>query len=78
MKTKFTGEFDNKKAISEIQTKLPMFNDTVNTVLGYQTLEDLEARGAKEKIRAQLINELNDILNDGEVTNIYFDVFVWQ
>lgn len=78
LRTKFTVEVDDKKVVSEINTKLPMFNDTVNTVLGYQTLDDLEVIGAKDKIRAQLINELNGILDDGEVTNIYFEVFVWQ
>lgn len=78
LRTKFTVEADDKKVVSEINTKLPMFNDTVNTVLGYQTLDDLEVIGAKDKIRAQLINELNGILDDGEVTNIYFEVFVWQ
>jgi flagellar basal body-associated protein FliL len=34
--------------------------------------------GSKDKIGAQLAGALNDILDDGEVTNIFFEVFVWQ
>jgi len=78
LRTQFSVEVDNKKVINEINTKLPMFNDTVLRVLGSLSLEDLELPGSKDKIGAQLEGALNDILDDGEVTNIFFEVFVWQ
>lgn len=78
LRTQFSVEVDNKKVLTEINTKLPMFNDSVLRVLGNLTLEDLELPGAKDKIGAQLTGALNDILDDGDVTNIFFEVFVWQ
>ena len=78
LRTQFSVEVDNKKVLSEINTKLPMFNHTVLRVLGNVTLADLEMPGSKDKIGAQLAGALNDILDDGEVTNIFFEVFVWQ
>ena len=78
LRVKFTVEVDNKKVLPEINTKLPIFNDSVIRVLGNLTLADLELPGSKDKIRAQLTGAINDILNTGEVTNIYFEDFVWQ
>ena len=78
LRTKFSVEVSDKKVVTEIGTKLPIFNDVVNQVLGSQTLSDLESPAAKDRVRAQLIDALNRVLDDGEVTNIYFDVFVWQ
>lgn len=78
LRTKFSTEVDNKKVLAELELKLPMFHDTVNRVLGNQTLAELEVPGAKEKIAAQLIGALNEILDSGEVTNIFFEEFVWQ
>jgi len=78
LRTQFSVEVDNKKVLTEINTKLPMFNHSVLRVLGNLTLEDLELPGSKDKIGAQLMGALNDILDDGEVTNIFFEVFVWQ
>lgn len=78
LRTKFSVEVDNKKVITELETKLPMFHDKVNKVLGNMTLAELEMPGAKEKIAAQLSQAINDILDNGEVTNIFFEEFVWQ
>lgn len=78
LRTQFTVEVDNKKAVNEIHTKMPIFNHIILRVLGNLTLQDLELPGAKDKIGAQLTGALNDILDEGQVTNIFFGVFVWQ
>lgn len=78
LRTQFSVEVDNKKVLTEIKSKLPIFNHTVLRVLGNLSLEELEMKGSKDKIGAQLVGALNDILNDGEVINIYFEGFVWQ
>lgn len=78
LRTQFSVEVDNKKVITEINEKMPIFNHTVLTALGHLSLEELEAKGSKDKIGAQLVGALNDIISDGEVINIYFDSFVWQ
>ncbi len=78
LRVKFAAEVDHKRVLSEIERKSPMVDHTVNSVLGSQTLDDLEVPGSRDRIGAQLRNALNQILDDGEITNIFFEVFVWQ
>ncbi len=78
LRTRFSVEVDNKKTLTEIESKMPMFHDRVNKVLGNMTLAELEIPGAKDKIAAQLSQAINEILDTGEVTNIFFEEFVWQ
>lgn len=78
LRTQFTIEFDSEDVLEEVQKKLPIVNDTVIFVLSSQTLEELERVNGKEALKEQLKDNLNEIINGGEVVNIYFNTFVWQ
>ena len=48
LRTQFSVEVDNKKVLTEINSKLPIFNHTVLRVLGNLSLDELEMKGSKD------------------------------
>ncbi|MDK2822102.1 MAG: flagellar protein FliL [Clostridia bacterium] len=76
--TQFSLEVDNKKVLKEIEDKLPVVQDKVIIVLSSQTIETLNSVAGKEKIKKQLMENINNILSSGEIVNIYFNKFVYQ
>ncbi len=78
LKTQLSLEVDNKKVLKELRDKLPALEDTVITVLSKQRVRDLDNVDGKENIKKELQKNINKILVNGEVINIYFNHFVWQ
>lgn len=76
--TQFSLEVSNEKVLKEIEKKLPIMQDKVIVVLSSQSLEELSSLDGKEKIKKQLIDNINPILSNGKIVNIYFNKFVYQ
>ena len=76
--TQLSVEVNEKKVLAEVDKKLPIVQDKLIMVLSSQTLEDLSSQDGMEILKEQLIDALNEVLNTGEVTNIYYNKFVWQ
>jgi len=76
--TQFSLEVDNKKVLKELDEKLPIFQDKVIIVLSAQTVEELNSIDGKENIKRLLIDNINNILTEGKIINIYYNKFVYQ
>ncbi|KJS87510.1 MAG: hypothetical protein JM58_04005 [Peptococcaceae bacterium BICA1-8] len=76
--TQFSLEVENKKVLKELNNKLPVFKDKVIIVLSDQTVEDLDSLEGKEEVKKQLMDNINIILTEGKVKNIFFNKFVYQ
>jgi len=76
--TQFSLEVNNKKVLKELNNKLPVFQDKVIFVLSAQTIEDLNSLEGKTKIKQLLIDNVNSILTEGKIVNIFFNNFVYQ
>jgi len=76
--TQFALEVDDKKVLKELAEKTPVIQDKVIIVLSSQTIDDLNSPHGKEKIKQQLKDNINSVLVNGRVINIYFNNFVWQ
>ena len=74
----FSIEVDQSKVLKEVEKKLPIIQDRLIMVLSAQSIEDLSAPNGMERVKSQLIDNLNEVLHTGEVTNIYYNRFVWQ
>lgn len=74
----FSLEMENKKVLKELNKKLPIFQDKVIIVLSSQTVEDLNSQDGKTKIKQLLIDNINDILTEGKIINIFFNKFIYQ
>ncbi|MFZ5943699.1 MAG: flagellar basal body-associated FliL family protein [Bacillota bacterium] len=76
--TQFSLEVENKKVLKEIEEKLPVFQDRVIIILSSQTAEELNTVEGKENLKKLLTDNINGILSEGKILNIYFNNFVYQ
>jgi flagellar FliL protein len=78
LKTKLELELDNAVVVPEIDRRLPQFRDTILTILSSKAFEDIRQLEGKYQLRAEIMTMLNQHLNSGKVTNIYFTEFIVQ
>jgi flagellar basal body-associated protein FliL len=55
-----------------IESKKSQVHDALITVLGNQTIEDIEGTGGRNKLRVALISALNTALGKGIAEELYF------
>lgn len=78
LKVEMNLELDTDKLSAEIDTKKPVFRDVIIRILSSKSLEEISTIKGKEKLKEQLVNELNMRLKDGKIKNVYFTDFVVQ
>ncbi|NMB37996.1 MAG: hypothetical protein GX994_00280 [Firmicutes bacterium] len=78
IRTGIVLELDNKNAVSEIEGRQPQVRDQIISVLRTCTLTDLNAENGLEKLRMKISNSINDLLINGEVSNVFFIDLVFQ
>lgn len=72
-KAAYLTEFESK-----LNSRLPIMDDTVITLLSTKTYEDLYTAEGKEKLRAEIMQILSEKLVDLHLIAIYFTEFVVQ
>jgi flagellar FliL protein len=72
-KTVYLTAFEEK-----LNSKLPILDDTVITLLSTKTYEDLYTAEGKEKLRMEIMEILSKRLVDLHIISIYFTEFVVQ
>jgi len=72
-KTAYLTEFEGK-----LNSRLPIMDDTVITLLSTKTYEDLYTAEGKERLRVEIMDILSRKLPDLHIISIYFTEFVVQ
>jgi len=72
-KTVYITEFEDK-----LNSRLPIMDDTVITLLSTKTYEDLYTAEGKETLRLEIMDILSQKLPDLHIISIYFTEFVVQ
>lgn len=77
---KFVPKFEmsNEKSLSEIAEKLPLIEDKINSVMTDLEWESVKGEKGRERQAEKLQKKLNEILETGEIVNVYFTTFVVQ
>ena len=78
LKAQVNLELSGEELQTEIETKVPVVRDLVIRILTSKTLEEVSTAKGKDKLKEQLVDELNLRLQDGYIQNIYFTEFVVQ
>lgn len=78
LKVEMNLELDGEELSPELDTKKPVFRDVIIRVLSSKSLEEISTIKGKEKLKEQIVSELNMRLKDGKVKNVYFTDFVVQ
>ena len=71
--TTYLTEFSDK-----LNSKMPIMDDTVVTLLSTKTYDDLYTAEGKEKLRSEIMTDLSQKLPDLHILSVYFTEFVVQ
>lgn len=77
LKTTIAVEGINSKSQEGIETKISFLQDRVNTVLSGKSLSDVLTPAAREKVRSDLLVQLNEVCGD-LLQQVLFVTFVYQ
>jgi len=78
LKIQMEFELDSEELKREIDRRLPQFRDRILVTLSSKSIEDIHSLEGKFQLRAELTATLNQHLNTGQITNIYFTDFIIQ
>ena len=78
LKLQLTLEMSGKELSPELEEKKPVFRDIIIRILSSKSLEEISTVKGKEKLKEQIVNDLNTRLKDGKVKGVYFTDFVVQ
>lgn len=78
LKCELNLEMGGKELSPELEEKKPVFRDIIIRILSSKSLEEISTAKGKEKLKEQIVNEINLRLKDGKVKNVYFTDFVVQ
>lgn len=78
LKVKISLELSNSNVSAEIEKRLAQFRDSILTLLSSKTMQDVKSLEGKAQIRAEVMTILNQYLDAGKVTNVYFGDFIVQ
>ena len=71
-------EQENEEMTPELDAKVSLIRDIIISILSSKTVEEISTPKGKEKLKEEIINQINKYLEDGEVKRIYFTNFVIQ
>jgi flagellar FliL protein len=78
LKVEMNLEIEGEELSPELETKKPVFRDIIIRILSSKSLEEISTIKGKEKLKEEIVNDLNMRLKDGKVKNVYFTDFVVQ
>lgn len=78
LKVTINLELKDEETAAELEAKSPIIRDIMIRVLTSKTLEEIATAKGKDKLKDQLVNQINLRLQDGEIKNVYFVEFVVQ
>jgi len=78
LKVTINLELKDEETAAELEAKSPVIRDIMIRVLTSKTLEEIATAKGKDKLKDQLVNQINLRLQDGEIKNVYFVEFVIQ
>jgi len=71
-------EQENEEMTPELDAKVSLIRDIIISILSSKTVEEISTPKGKEKLKEEIINQINKYLEDGEIKRIYFTNFVIQ
>lgn len=77
LKTTITVQVIDEKAEANLKNSDAFLKDRVNTVLSNKSLNDVQTPAAREKLREELINRLNEVAGN-KITDVLFVSLVYQ
>ncbi|MGI6036934.1 MAG: flagellar basal body-associated FliL family protein [Limnochordia bacterium] len=78
LRARLVLEASDQKVLEELETRAPQVRDRIIKILRSKTVEEINEPQAAERLQKEIIDQLNPLLNQGEVIDIYFTDLVVQ
>ncbi|MEA3523186.1 MAG: flagellar basal body-associated protein FliL [Campylobacterota bacterium] len=78
LKVQMNLELSGEELGAELDTRKAVIRDIIIRLLSSKSLEEISTSKGKEKLKDQIVDQLNMRLSDGQVNNVYFTEFVVQ
>ncbi|MEA3374394.1 MAG: flagellar basal body-associated protein FliL [Campylobacterota bacterium] len=78
LKVEMNLELGGEELGAELDSKTAVVRDIVIRLLSSKSLEEISTAKGKEKLKEQIVDQLNMRLRDGRINNVYFTEFVVQ
>ena len=78
LKVEMNLELSDEELGMELEQKTAVVRDTVIRLLSSKSFEEISTEKGKDKLKEQIVDQLNLRLKDGRVVNVYFVEFVVQ
>ena len=78
LRVKIAFEVEDEGTQNEIKDRMVQIRDMIITTLGTKKLEQLDNVVARDELKREILNKMNDLLKNGNVLNVYFTDFVVQ
>jgi len=78
LSTRIVLELNDKEVVPSLEKKVPEMRDRILMILPTKTFKEIQSVEGKNALRSTLITELNGVLQEGQITNIFFQEFVVQ
>lgn len=78
LKVEMNLELSGEELGIELDSKTAVIRDIIIRLLSSKSLEEISTAKGKEKLKEQIVDQLNMRLRDGRVNNVYFTEFVIQ
>ena len=78
LKVQMNLELDGEELAAELESKTAVIRDVIIRLLSSKTLEEISTAKGKDKLKEQIVNQLNLRLRDGNLRQVYFTEFVVQ
>jgi flagellar FliL protein len=78
IKTSINFELGSEELSAELDLKQPLIRDIVIKTLSAKTYEEISTIRGKENLKDDIVMQVNQVLSDGQVNNIFFTDFVIQ
>ncbi len=78
LKVEMNIELDGEELGVELESKTAVVRDVIIRLLSSKSLEEISTAKGKDKLKEQIVDQLNMRLKDGHINNVYFTEFVIQ
>lgn len=78
LKVEMNLELSGEELGAELENKTAVVRDIIIRLLSSKSLEEISTAKGKEKLKEQIVDQLNMRLRDGHINNVYFTEFVVQ
>lgn len=78
LKVEMNVELSGEELGAELESKTAVVRDIIIRLLSSKSLEEISTAKGKEKLKEQIVDQLNMRLSDGHINNVYFTEFVVQ